>query len=104
MRRGHRLIAVRHQHSLPAAGTSLAGSAINRAILPIRDPAASLSFYQDHLGMQLIGRQHYSTHTSFFLARLSPAVKLEEAHKYVQAGAYGTTLELQFSDAQPPAQ
>ena len=41
--------------------------------------------------MQLIGRQHYSTHTSFFLASLSPdaappAVKLEEAHKYVQAG------------------
>ena len=58
--RGHRLIAVRHQHSLPAAGyyahsvycidsvhrTAIAGSAINRAILPIRDPAASLSFYQ----------------------------------------------------------
>ena len=41
--------------------------------------------------MQLIGRQHYPTHMSFFLASLSPSagpppISLGEAHKYVQAG------------------
>jgi len=108
MKRGlalHRLSAVRHQYTLPAAGTlpGTTGSSLNRAVLPITDPAASLAFYQKLLGMQLISRIHHPGSTSFLLATLPsssalPPMGLAEADTYAQTGGYGCALELLHLD------